>query len=146
MKAVLGLGSSVPEARRVVDACVAALSESEAVALRGRSQAHVTAPLGGVAHSRFINAAVAIETRASPRGLLALCQALEQRAGRVRTIKNAPRTLDVDVLYIEGVRTAAPWLTVPHPGLFVRDFAWLPLVEAVQAAGWSVPARPWAAT
>jgi 2-amino-4-hydroxy-6-hydroxymethyldihydropteridine diphosphokinase len=88
-----------------------------------------TAPVGHLAQPDFVNAAVAIDTGLAPRALLEALQSIEVSAGRVRTFKDAPRTIDLDIL-LYGDRTVdEPGLTVPHPRLHERAFALAPLVE-----------------
>jgi 2-amino-4-hydroxy-6-hydroxymethyldihydropteridine diphosphokinase len=93
------------------------------------SSLYRTAPVGHAAQPDFVNAAVAVETALEPRALLAALLAIEAAAGRERTFKDAPRTLDLDIL-LYGDRTIdEPGLAVPHPRLYERAFALAPLVE-----------------
>ena len=70
-------------------------------------------------------------TRLNPRALLPQLLAIEDAAGRVRTVKNGPRCLDVDLLWMEGERHAGPRLTCPHPRIGERDFVLTPLSDLV---------------
>ncbi len=72
-----------------------------------------------------------LETTLSPEALLQHLLAIEQRAGRVRAKRNGPRTLDLDLLHVEGVRRDDPALTLPHPRLAERAFVLLPLNDVV---------------
>ena len=94
-------------------------------------------------------AAVELLTDRSPRDLLGVCHRLEAAAGRVRDVRWGPRTLDVDVLWVEGATVDEPDLVVPHPRLWERRFVLAPLHDlapdlfdqaAVEAAlGFVVP-------
>jgi 2-amino-4-hydroxy-6-hydroxymethyldihydropteridine diphosphokinase len=75
----------------------------------------------------FVNAAVQLDTTLSPHALLDALLAIEQRAGRVRAERNGPRTLDLDLLHIDGVKLDDPRLTLPHPRMAERAFVLLPL-------------------
>jgi 2-amino-4-hydroxy-6-hydroxymethyldihydropteridine diphosphokinase len=104
-----------------------------------------TAPVGGPpGQSPYFNAAVRLTTLTDPEHWLSLIRLAEQAAGRVRTLKNGPRTLDVDVLWARDWRLDSPTLTVPHPRLEDRPFAWIPLVEVAPDAtppGGGIPYR-----
>lgn len=77
----------------------------------------------------YVNAVAALETRLDPLQLLAGLQALERAAGRERPYRNAPRTLDLDLLLYGDARIAGPTLTVPHPRMHERAFVLQPLAE-----------------
>jgi 2-amino-4-hydroxy-6-hydroxymethyldihydropteridine diphosphokinase len=77
----------------------------------------------------FLNAVVAIDTELEAQALLAALHAIEQSAGRVRSVRNAPRTLDLDLLLFGNERINTPTLQVPHPRLHERAFVLAPLHE-----------------
>jgi 2-amino-4-hydroxy-6-hydroxymethyldihydropteridine diphosphokinase len=99
-----------------------------------------TAPIGGPAdQGAFYNIVVELDTALTARALLNECQRCEQLAQRVRTVRNGPRTLDVDVLWIDGERVNEPDLIVPHARMFERAFVLAPLSELapdIVAASW----------
>lgn len=142
----LGLGSNLGERwmhlGRAVDR-LASLDPELVV-----SPVYETAPVGGPAgQGAYLNAVVRCELDLAPSGVLELCAALEREAGRVRIERWGPRTLDVDVLFLdeiteEGLRPlalASPELTVPHPRLGERAFVLAPLEDCsadLVPAGW----------
>jgi 2-amino-4-hydroxy-6-hydroxymethyldihydropteridine diphosphokinase len=77
----------------------------------------------------YVNAVVHLETRLNAIELLLALQALEQAAGRVRTVQNAPRTLDLDLLFYGDARINSDWLCVPHPRWQERAFVLRPLQD-----------------
>jgi 2-amino-4-hydroxy-6-hydroxymethyldihydropteridine diphosphokinase len=77
----------------------------------------------------FINAVALVQTQLLPLELLQALQALEQQSGRERPFKNAPRTLDLDVIFYGDVVLATPELTLPHPRWHERAFVLQPLAE-----------------
>jgi 2-amino-4-hydroxy-6-hydroxymethyldihydropteridine diphosphokinase len=77
----------------------------------------------------FINAVAHIQTRLTAPDLLLALQAMEKQAGRVRLHVNAPRTLDLDILFYGDAKVHSSWLTVPHPRWMERAFVLLPLQE-----------------
>lgn len=86
-------------------------------------------PVGYSDQPDFINAVAQLKTRLSPRALLNHCLDLEQHHGRRRTFRNAPRTLDLDLLLYNGLVMHEPGLTLPHPRMHERAFVLQPLVE-----------------
>jgi 2-amino-4-hydroxy-6-hydroxymethyldihydropteridine diphosphokinase len=93
------------------------------------SQAYATSPVGGPPQGEYLNCVVGLETDLPPLELLALAQRLENEAGRVRSVVNGPRTLDVDILLIDAIEVSTPELTVPHPRMWQRGFVLAPLEE-----------------
>ncbi len=121
-RAFLGLGSNLGERRRLLAAAVAAMPDLVAV-----SPLYETDPVGGPEQGAYLNLVVELDTARSARGLLALCGELEAAADRVREVRWGPRTLDVDVLWVDGETVAEPDLEVPHPRMGQRRFVLAPL-------------------
>lgn len=124
MRAFLGLGSNLGEREDQLRSAVSGLPEVVAV-----SPIYETDPVGGPAQGPYLNAVVELETARTPRQLLGLAQALEDRAGRVRTERFGPRTLDVDVLLVGDLQVDEPDLVVPHPRMWQRRFVVAPLAD-----------------
>jgi 2-amino-4-hydroxy-6-hydroxymethyldihydropteridine diphosphokinase len=129
VRAAIALGSNLqdPEAqvRRAFDE-IAALPQTHLVA---RSSLYRTEPVGYADQPSFVNACALVETSLAPRALLERLLEIEQRHGRVREIRNGPRTLDLD-LVVYGERSVdEPGLTVPHPRAHERAFVLRPLAE-----------------
>lgn len=123
-RAFLGLGSNLGERLRYLRTAVAAMPDLVAV-----SSLYETDPIGGPEQGAFLNCVVELDTDLSARELLDLCQRLEQEAERVRIERWGPRTLDVDVVYIDGETVDEPDLIVPHPRWRDRAFVMIPLGE-----------------
>ena len=107
------------------------------VRVAGRSRVYETAPVGGPEQPDFLNAAILVECTLSPSALLEELLRIEVSLGRVRAadeVRFGPRTLDLDVLWIEGVALDEPRLTVPHPRLAGRAFALMPMLEVAPGA------------
>jgi 2-amino-4-hydroxy-6-hydroxymethyldihydropteridine diphosphokinase len=102
--------------------------------LIARSSPYRSKPVGYAEQPDFINAAAAVVTRLSPRELLAALLRIELRHGRNRTFKNAPRSLDLDLLLYDGVVMHEPGLTLPHPRMTDRAFVLVPLAEIAAVA------------
>jgi 2-amino-4-hydroxy-6-hydroxymethyldihydropteridine diphosphokinase len=125
--ACIGIGANLGDARETVESAIEALRALAAGPLR-RSSLYRTAPVdaGG---PDYVNAVVELTTRLSPHALLAELQRLETAHGRERPYRNAPRTLDLDLLLYGDQRVDTPSLQVPHPRLHERAFVLVPLAE-----------------
>jgi len=93
------------------------------------SALYCTPPWGYADQPDFINAVIRYRTDLPPLALLALLQRVEQEQGRERPFKNAPRTLDLDVLLYDDLYLDLPQLTLPHPGIRERAFVLYPLAD-----------------
>lgn len=126
--AFVALGANLGNARATVLHAIDALAVLPHTRLTGRSALYRTAPWEASGPD-FINAVAEVHTRLSAPELLFALQGLEQAAGRERTHRNAPRTLDLDLLLYGEARVASPTLTVPHPRMWERAFVLLPLAD-----------------
>jgi len=131
--AYIALGSNLgqrevflAQARRAI----AALAKTKVL---GQTEAEETAPIGPVAQGPFLNQMVAIETELTPQDLLAALKRIEEDAGRVRTARWGPRTLDLDIVLFERQSVREAGLTIPHPELSNRDF-WLRELATLRSA------------
>jgi 2-amino-4-hydroxy-6-hydroxymethyldihydropteridine diphosphokinase len=127
-RAFIGLGSNLGDRRALLRAAVASLAERGDVA--AVSDVYETEPVGGPdGQGPYLNLVVELATEDTPRRLLERCRELEQAAGRERAERWGARTLDADVLWVEGGRVEEPDLSVPHPRLWERRFVLAPLAE-----------------
>lgn len=121
--AVLSIGSNIGDRLAELRSAVAALSPY----LTAVSPVFQTPPWGPVAQQPFLNAVVLVtDPAAGPPDWLARAQACEQAAGRTREQRWGPRTLDVDVITVDDVRSDDPELTLPHPRAAERAFVLVP--------------------
>jgi 2-amino-4-hydroxy-6-hydroxymethyldihydropteridine diphosphokinase len=120
----LGLGSNLGDRVRYLRDAVDTLRDVGLVAV---SPVYETDPVGGPEQDRYLNLVAELRTERTPHELLGLCHRLETAAGRVREERWGPRTLDVDLLWIDGEAVDEPDLTVPHPRLWDRRFVVAPL-------------------
>ena len=128
MIAYVALGANLGEAAAVVASAIDALNRLADTRLEARSHLYRSAPVDAQGPD-FINAVAAVSTRLTAPDLLLALQQLEQRAGRERPYRNAPRTLDLDLLLYGDARIDSPSLTVPHPRMMERAFVLIPLAE-----------------
>ena len=125
--AYIALGGNLGDPRRQLLDAVDALGRLPATRLLRRSRLYRTPPWGVLEQPPFLNAAVLLDTGLAPHDLLDALLGIEQRAGRVRAERNGPRTLDLDLLHMEGVQLDDARLTLPHPRIAERAFVLLPL-------------------
>jgi 2-amino-4-hydroxy-6-hydroxymethyldihydropteridine diphosphokinase len=126
-RAYLGIGSNLGDRLGHLQLAVDRLARAPGVRITGVSPVYETDPVGGPVQDDFLNAVVGVDTDLTPDELLAECAAAEAAAARVRDVRWGPRTLDVDVLWIEGYTSTDPVLTVPHPRMAERAFVLAPL-------------------
>ncbi|HSQ56344.1 MAG TPA: 2-amino-4-hydroxy-6-hydroxymethyldihydropteridine diphosphokinase [Gemmata sp.] len=128
--AYIALGSNVGDRAGTLSAAVQRLRAEPGMGVVGSSEQYETLPVNCPPGSgEFLNAVVAIETDREPHDLLQLLLGIEREFGRVRTVPNAPRTLDLDLILYGDRIVDTPELAVPHPRMHERDFVLAPLVE-----------------
>jgi 2-amino-4-hydroxy-6-hydroxymethyldihydropteridine diphosphokinase len=129
-RAYVGLGSNLGDRSATLARALELLGERQGISLVAVSSFRETDPVGYLDQPRFLNAAVAIETSLSPEALLLALLEVERELGRTREgPRYGPRTIDLDLLLLEGITVDEPGLTVPHPRLHERKFALAPLAE-----------------
>ncbi len=128
----MGLGANLGDARATLAAAVAALRALPQTQLAALSSLYRTAPIDSDGPD-YLNAVAALDTALAPPTLLDALQAIEQAQGRERPYRNAPRTLDLDLLLHGAHRLDTPRLTLPHPRAHLRAFVLQPLAEIAPA-------------
>lgn len=123
-RAFLGLGSNIGDRLAHLRIAVDAIPDVEAV-----SSVYETLPVGGPTQDDFLNLVVRLQTALTAHELLDVCRERELAADRVREVRWGPRTLDVDVLWIDGESVDHHDLVVPHPRMFERSFVLIPLAD-----------------
>jgi 2-amino-4-hydroxy-6-hydroxymethyldihydropteridine diphosphokinase len=114
-----------------------ALADLPGLTLEAVSRWYESAPIPPGPQPRYVNGAVRLRGHAEPAGLLAMLQAIEARAGRLRGEPNAPRSLDLDIIDMCGKLRDAPDPVLPHPRAHLRAFVLVPLRDV--APGWVHP-------
>ncbi len=125
---VIGLGTNLGDRVSFLVRARGALEAVPGIAVTAASSI-VETEAHGPPQPRYLNAALRIETSLEPEALLDACLAVERALGRVRNERWGPRTIDLDILYLEGLSLRTERLTVPHPRLLDRAFALGPLLE-----------------
>jgi len=127
--AYVAIGSNLNHPRdRVAEACVH-LESLPKTRLEARSRLYRTRPMGPQDQPEFLNAAVGLLTRKSPHELLGSLLEIERRMGRIRQERWGPRVIDLDLVWMVGNAVEDPGLTLPHPGVSMRNFVLYPLSD-----------------
>lgn len=147
MRVVIGLGANLGDRLATMREAVRRITQIAPVL--ARSKVWETEPVGGPPQPDFLNAAVVVAWEGDPILLLDELLRIEAELGRVREVRDGPRTIDLDVLWIEELTIDEPRLVVPHPRLHTRAFALAPLLEIAPDAAdprngkpYVVPADP----
>jgi 2-amino-4-hydroxy-6-hydroxymethyldihydropteridine diphosphokinase len=130
--AYIALGANLGDAQATVLWAMTQIESLPTVQMLARSSLYRSAPVDSSGPD-YINAVVAISAESSGYFLLSLLQKIEQTAGRERPYKNAPRTLDLDLLLYGDAQIQSDALTVPHPRMWQRAFVLAPLREIAPA-------------
>ena len=131
--AYVGIGSNLQDPVAQVKEAFAALSRLPRTRLVRCSSLYRSAPVGFADQPDFVNAVASLETSLKPVELLSQLQAIERNQGRKRSFKNAPRSLDLDLLLVDQMTLDLPHLKVPHPRMHERAFVLEPLLEIAPA-------------
>lgn len=118
----IALGSNLGDRRAHLRTAVDSLPGVRAV-----SPVYETDPVGGPEQGPYLNCVVELDCDLEPLALLGVCHRIESAAGRVRTTRWGPRTLDVDIVWMDGVQMDTERLTIPHPRWTERRFVLAPL-------------------
>ena len=132
MRAVVSLGSNVEPRAEHLQRALAALSALPGTRLAASSSVIETEPVDvppEFAEMRFLNQAAVFETTLEVHDFSRRMHAVEDALGRVRTVRNGPRTIDLDLIDFGGLKLDEPELTLPHPRAHLRDFVLRPLAE-----------------
>ncbi len=122
MRTFIGVGSNLGDRRAHLRDAVDSLPNVVAV-----SPVYETDPVGGPTQGPYLNLVVELDTDLDPHALLRVCHRIEAAANRVRDQRWGPRTLDVDIIWMDGVAIDDERLTIPHPRWRDRRFVLVPL-------------------
>lgn len=118
----LSIGSNMGDRRQYLRDAVESLPDVVAV-----SPVYETDPVGGPDQDQFLNLVVEMMTAIEPLDLLGLCHRIETAADRVRDVRWGPRTVDLDIIWMDGIEMDTERLTIPHPRWRERRFVLVPL-------------------
>ncbi|MCB2017962.1 MAG: 2-amino-4-hydroxy-6-hydroxymethyldihydropteridine diphosphokinase [Hydrogenophaga sp.] len=126
--AYVALGANLGDAVQALRDALKALNQTPDIRLTRSSRLYRTAPVDASGPD-YLNAVAEVRTTLTAPALLTALQSIENAAGRERPYRNAPRTLDLDLLLYGSARIDSPTLTVPHPRMWERAFVLVPMAE-----------------
>ena len=125
----LGVGSNLGDRQKNISAALRLITQAKIEILR-QSSIIETDPQGGpAAQGKYLNAVIKIQTDLPPLKLLACLKTIEKNMGRIKTIQNGPREIDLDILLYDEISFQSSQLTIPHPRMRERSFVMEPLCE-----------------
>lgn len=130
---LIGLGSNLGNRSELISAAIDKLGAIKGVRLLAISEAVDSDPVGYTAQPNFLNLCTAIVYNGSSADLLQETQNIESQLGRIRTIKDGPRTIDIDLLFCEDEKVESANLVLPHPRWQQRGFIIFPLRQILQS-------------
>ena len=125
----IALGSNLENPKEQVENGILSIKKIDGVKILSKSNLYETPPVGILDQPNFVNAVIKIDSNLSPFALLDILLNIENIAGRIRTNKNGPRTLDLDILLFDNLILNDKNLIIPHPKMHERLFVLMPLKD-----------------
>jgi 2-amino-4-hydroxy-6-hydroxymethyldihydropteridine diphosphokinase len=123
----LGLGSNIGDKEEHINKALTLISEFNEV--KKISHIYLTEPVGNINQEWFLNCVVEIETEIDPKKLLSSIKSIERKLGRTKTVKNGPRSIDIDILFYGDFVVKTKNLVIPHPLIQERLFVLQPMMD-----------------
>lgn len=130
-EAYIALGANLGDREGTLSEALSRLDNHDQITVLRCSNVYETEPVGYLNQPQFLNMTAALRTTLAPEDLLEVMLAIETQLGRVRDIRYGPRTVDLDLLWVEGQRLDTAHLTLPHPRMLERAFVLVPLSDIV---------------
>ncbi len=118
----IGIGSNLGDRKTYIESAIRELKKNKCIKFKRSSSIYETKPVSDIPQGRFLNGVLEVETTLRPLELLMLLNDIERRLGRKRSVKNAPRTMDLDILYYGDQKIEEKDLIIPHPRIKEREF------------------------
>lgn len=118
----IGIGSNLGDRQGFIDKAIEELKNDENTKVLRTSSIYETDPISDIPQGKFLNGVLEIDTSLDAKSLLKELNAIEGRLGRKRTVKDAPRTIDLDILYYGDENIQEDSLVIPHPKINEREF------------------------
>ncbi|MDD5449217.1 MAG: 2-amino-4-hydroxy-6-hydroxymethyldihydropteridine diphosphokinase [Candidatus Omnitrophica bacterium] len=120
--AYIAFGSNMGDREKNIQRAMEYLKELGGIAVKRSSAIYETEPEGGPAQDKFLNGVVEIETSLLPDELLERLKGIESRLGRVKTVENGPRPIDLDIIFYQDIVIDGERIKIPHPRIQEREF------------------------
>lgn len=132
MLCYIAVGSNLGNRNKNITDAIQALKKTPGINVKKVSTMYETGPVGGPPQGMYLNGVIEIETDLTPRQLLYNIHDIEDKLGRSRTVRNGPRTIDLDILLYGDKKMDEPDLKIPHPRMNSREFVIRPLKEIME--------------
>ena len=129
LRAYIGLGSNLGQPFQQIRDAIKALDEHQDVDVVNTSGFYLSKPMGPEDQPDYVNAVIEIKTTMTAEKLLACCQSIEIQQGRIKVRHWGERSIDLDILLYAEQQIETDALVIPHPGICLRDFVYMPLLE-----------------
>jgi len=118
----IGIGSNIGDRQYYIESAIDELKRTKEIVFKRSSSIYETEPVSDIPQGKFLNGVLEIQTGLMPKALLKALNKIEVRLGRVRSLKDAPRTIDLDILYYGDDVMNEKKLVIPHPKIGQREF------------------------
>ena len=118
----IGIGSNLGNREKYIENAIRELKKNKHIKVRMSSSIYETEPVSDIPQGKFLNGVLELETTLRPIELLMVLNDIERMLGRRRSVKNAPRTMDLDILYYGDQKISKEDLIIPHPRIKEREF------------------------
>ena len=118
----IGVGSNIGDRQKFIDSSIEKLKNVRGVSVTRVSSIYETDPVSDIPQGKYLNGVIEIEADIGPKALLKELNKIEEDSGRKRTVKNAARTIDLDILYYGDERINEKDIVIPHPRIADREF------------------------
>lgn len=118
----IGIGSNLGDRQKYINDAIKSLKNVRGIKVKRISSIYETEPLSDIPQGKYLNGVIEIETDLEAASLLKKLNGIEETLGRKRTVKNAARTIDLDILYYGDKKINNKDLTIPHPRIQEREF------------------------
>lgn len=129
MQYVISVGTNLGDKKKNIDNAIDAINNIPYTDVVKMSNIYKTEPVGYARQDDFYNAILLVESQFDPHEMLGICLGVEAGLGRIRALKNGPRILDLDIIFVEGEEIKTPNLIVPHPRYHERRFVLEPMLD-----------------
>lgn len=129
MEYIISVGTNIGNRKENIERCIDSINLLPYTDVIAQSSIYETEPVGYARQDNFYNIILKVESVFEPNEMLGICLGIEAGFGRIRTIRNGPRILDVDIIFAENMKIESKNLIIPHPRYSERRFVLEPLLE-----------------
>jgi 2-amino-4-hydroxy-6-hydroxymethyldihydropteridine diphosphokinase len=126
---IISVGTNIGNRKENIEKTIVAINSIPYTDVVKTSSIYETEPVGYARQDNFYNIILSVKSKFNPNEMLGICLGIEAGFGRVRSIKNGPRILDLDIIFAENEKIKTSNLIVPHPRFSERRFVLEPLLE-----------------